>query len=778
MASFKELFKNVFSKKEPVAVESFTDGQSWMAALAAGTVGGFASKFVTDIYRERVLYPHDEMQTAQKAYRYNSYINSSVRTRANFMLGGEIAVRSEDSGTEKWLNEMINETGLSRYPQFMGIDTTNAGNWYAERIRSGQKIVYYEYISHPERMYINIDDKGLVKDYFQEVPERWSGTHFKSIKYYGDRRKAIKGIPLPKDKVFHLKLGVAEIPVYGRGPVCCLTNDVEILLAVERSMAVIAHYKGIPKKLIQLKREGQDAVGAMKAAEAYANMISNLADEENPVLPEEIKVDDLSYGGKDMNFEPFLQYLKKKITVALAPSFIVHGEETNYAVSRDQKEAWIKEIEAERSMLGLQIHKELLLIAQSHGKRVKDFEVIFGKFDLGQTEEKIEYASKAFSSNLITLNEAREIMGYQEDKELGDSYSNELTANSQLGGGGEGDDSDFSEPSEQEGDEEGFSDEQPTVKIFESLKESLPDGAVRLAPGQTPPAGSKTVTGPKGGKYYLPSGKKGDKKVAPSSSISDKAKPREYDTKGMSQLAQTLMAEIPAGERKQIDDAVRAWRSGKDTFSKNTDQNGVFTKERFDKVHKPIMKKYIKHMDVAKEGESKIVFMAGLPASGKTFATKGIFKKASDDGLLLEDADGHKYVVLNADDLKNELPEYEGTNAAEVHEESSQLNKQLVELAKEMDVSIVIDGVLSNEKKATKQLNAFKKAKYKSSLIYVDVPGEQSITQAHERYKRSNRFVDPTIIMDATEGVNRTISSLNSQVDSFKQIDNTMPDFK
>ena len=434
MASFKEFFKNVFSKSQPVAVESYADGQSWMAALAAGTVGGFASKFVTDIYKERVLFPHDEMQTAQKAYRYNSYINSSVRTRANFMLGGEIAVRSEDSATEKWLNEMINETGLNRYPQFMGIDATNTGNWYAERIRSGNKIIYYEYISHPERMYINIDDKGLVKDYFQEVPERWSGTQFKSIKYYGDRRKAIKGIQLPRDKVFHLKLGVAEIPVYGRGPVCTLTNDVEILLAVERSMAVIAHYKGIPKKLIQLKREGQDAVSAMKAAEAYANMISNLADEDNPVLPEEIKVDDLSYSGKDLNFEPFLQYLKKKITVALAPSFIVHGEETNYAVSRDQKEAWIKEIEAERSLLGLQIHKELLLIAQSHNKIVKDFDVIFGKFDLGQTEEKIEYASKAFSSNLITLNEAREIMGYQPDKEVGESYNSELQAQGNLFG--------------------------------------------------------------------------------------------------------------------------------------------------------------------------------------------------------------------------------------------------------------------------------------------------------------------------------------------------------
>lgn len=777
MAKFTDIFKNIFPKKEEVRVESFTDGQSWLQALASGTVGGFASKFVTDIYRERILFPHDEMQTAQKAYKYNSYINSAVRTRANFMLGGEISVRSDNPDTEDWLNNMINETGLSRYPQFIGVDATNTGNWYAERIREGKKIVYYDYMSHPERMYINVDDKGLVKDYFQEVPERWQGTQFKSIKYYGDRRKAIKGIPLPRDKVFHLKLGVAEIPVYGRGPVCCLTNDVEILLAVERSMAVIAHYKGIPKKLIQLKRENQDVADAVKAAELYANMISNLADEENPVLPEEIKVDDLSYAGKDMNFVPFIDYLKKKITVALAPSFIVHGEETNYAVSRDQKEAWIKEIEAERSLMGMQIKKELKLLADSHGKRVADFEVVFGKFDLGQTEEKIEYASKAFAANLITLNEAREIMGYEEDNELGDSYSNELQANSQLGGGGPGDDSDFFEPSDEEGAylEDEFSEEEPTVKLFESLKEALPDGAVRLAPGQKPPEGAQVVTGPKGGKYYVPADKKDTKKPTKGDEpqISTKPVPRQFDIASMQKLADKLDANIPPEKKKRIDKVVANYRKGIDTLSENTDKNGNFTQKRIQSVHRPIYDKYSKYLQESAQKDRKVVFMAGLPASGKTYATRGIFKKVTDDGLVVEDADGHKYVVLNADEFKNELPEYEGINAAEVHEESSLLNKSVMVMAKAMGASIVIDGVLSNKKKAMSQLNDFKGLGYKSELIHVDVPGEQSIEMAHKRFLKRNRYVPSSIIVNSVKGVYDTVESHYQDFDSFKQIDNT-----
>jgi hypothetical protein len=435
MATIKDFFQRFVTKKPEVSIkkEDFASGQDFLKALQSGNVRGFKNKFVSDIYKERILYPHEEMNIAKKAFRYNSYVNSSVRTRANFMTGGRFTIYSDDENYSKQLNKLIQSTKLDEYSQFMGIDLVDVGNFYAERIYSGGKIINYQYIAHPERIYIDLDEKGFVKGFFQEIPEQMSDIKFKSIKYYGDRRKSIKGIDIPKEKLFHLKIGVSEIPAYGRGFVCCVINDVEILLEIERAIAVIARYKAIPKKLISLNR-GEDPSGGGKAAEWYANQLNNLADDEIAVLPELINQTDLSYSGKDVNFEPIVNYLKKKITVALAPSFIMHGEETNYAVSRDQKEAFILQVNAEREYISEQLKREIIILAKSHNFPVKDFEIQFGEFDLGQTEDKINYARNSFTANLLTLNEAREILGYPIDKELGEMYFNEMVSNANLFG--------------------------------------------------------------------------------------------------------------------------------------------------------------------------------------------------------------------------------------------------------------------------------------------------------------------------------------------------------
>jgi len=446
--------KSMFGKKKqikevavttPTVVKENTQlSQDWIKGLINGNITGYGSKFVSDIYKNRILYPHEEMQIAQKGFYYNSYINSATTTRANFMLGGSFTAVSEVPGIADFINQLIQDTNLARYPTFIGCDLIKCGNWYAERIRGeDKKVVFYKYLSHPERIYIELDKYELIDFYVQEVPEKTVGD-ITTIQYYGDRRRTIKGVKINKDKMFHLKLGVAEIPVYGRGPVCSVINDIEILLEIERAIAVIARHKAVPKKIIQLMRTMQDGridATAAKAAEDLGNQLSQLSDIENPVLGEQIKVDDLSYNGKDISFQPFVDYLKKKITVALAPSFIMHGEETNYAVSRDQKEAFLLQIHSERLELEYQIKKEIIYLCSTHGKNIKmeQFSIKFGEFDLGQSLEKADMAIKSFTSGLITLNEAREIIGLEPDGEIGDSYSNEL--NQQAGLLGLGSDS-------------------------------------------------------------------------------------------------------------------------------------------------------------------------------------------------------------------------------------------------------------------------------------------------------------------------------------------------
>jgi hypothetical protein len=371
------------------------------------------------------------MNICNKAYRYNAYIQSGVLTRANFAYGGELHVTSKNAETEKWINDMLTNTGLVYSARDMWCDLYIYGNFYAERIRAGKEIVAYEYISHPERIYHDVDMRGKITRFVQEIPERYlTGNNFISFDYYGDRKKTVKGIELPTEKILHVKYGTAEIPTYGRGLVAAVVNDVEVMLEIERAIAIISRYKAIPKKLIQVLNSDEP-----KSAEALANLLSNLADDENPIVVGEHKVEDLSYAGKEINFQPIVDYLKKKLTVSLAPSFLMHGEETNYAVSRDQRAGFVLTINSDRDIIKEQLEREIKILARSYDKKIDKFEIMFGDFDIGQDEDRANYVQQLFINGIVTLNEAREMLGYTPDKENGELYKFELQIQSQMFGG-------------------------------------------------------------------------------------------------------------------------------------------------------------------------------------------------------------------------------------------------------------------------------------------------------------------------------------------------------
>lgn len=439
MANIFEFVKN-FRKTNETTEKLQTEVKQLKEALnifdrfADRFTSSWDSKFVENIYKDKTLYPHEEMKISKRAFQINSYVNSGAKTRANFLTGGTIEASSDDKATTEYLNKKLRSTGLLRIIPYLGDDLIITGNFYAERIFDGNELIAYEYIAFPERMYHDVDQKGFIKRYVQEIPNAGAseaGTMFTTIKYYGDRRKSVRGIELQKDKVFHVKIGVAEIPTYGRGYVASVTNDIEILLEIERAIAVISRYKAIPKKLIQLVNN----TSGQKAASLVANMISNLQDSENPVVPYEMKVDDLSYSGKELNFGPIVEYLKKKITISLAPSYLMHGEETNYAVSRDQRAGFMLSIASDRNQIEWQLKRELRYVAKMEGVKLADFEIGFGDFDIGQNDDSRNAAVQMYQAGIITLNEVRDLLNYPEDQENGHLYFHELNAQSNLFGG-------------------------------------------------------------------------------------------------------------------------------------------------------------------------------------------------------------------------------------------------------------------------------------------------------------------------------------------------------
>lgn len=436
MGKVQEFLKKISIKEQiKQGIEGYytsKEGMNLLHEIQKKRFGTWKSKFIADVYQERILYPHEEMLSAKKGYLYNAFIHAAVDSLALFLLGGEMKISSKDKTTEKILNQEFRATGLKSIAQtHIFEDNIVTGNFYTERMFQGGQIVAYDYLPESERIYHDLDDKGLIKRFVLELPDEQLTGQFATLKYYGDRRKTIKGKELQKNKIFHIKSGTASISSYGRGAVCSIINDLEILLEIERAMAVIARYKAIPKKIIMPKDR---SFSGAKDGEIIAQELSNVEDDANPISPFPLEIGDLSYSGKELNFEPLINYLKKKLTVALAPSYLIHGDETNYAVSKEQRISLQLKIRAYRSLIAEPLKIELKKIAKSKNLTISDFDIEFGTYDLGQDEENRKAAIEAWNAGLINLNEAREIIGYPKDSDNGEFYSFELKSSNETSG--------------------------------------------------------------------------------------------------------------------------------------------------------------------------------------------------------------------------------------------------------------------------------------------------------------------------------------------------------
>jgi len=233
--------------------------------------------------------------------------------------------------------------------------------------------------------------------------------------------------------------------------------------------------------------------------------------------------------------------------------------------------------------------------------------------------------------------------------------------------------------------------------------------------------------------------------------------------------------ELNTADKAVIAHNIHLFKTGKDT--KGQHYNGQYWHKSRRVLHKKVIQDYSKFAVQAlqREGQSKVVFMAGLPASGKTYATQNYFEKVKgSDGKLMRDKEGNNYLVLNADDIKQYLPEYNnGKGACLVHNESSHLNSKLITACTSLGVNIIVDGTLAKLDKAEKQMNKFKEEGYNVKLMEVTVPPKVAIDRAANRYKEEGRFVPYDLIAAYDSKIKNTIGQLKDTADSFVKIDNT-----
>lgn len=203
-----------------------------------------------------------------------------------------------------------------------------------------------------------------------------------------------------------------------------------------------------------------------------------------------------------------------------------------------------------------------------------------------------------------------------------------------------------------------------------------------------------------------------------------------------------------------------------------------------------------------KNGEKpKFVMFGGRGGSGKSWFTdkekaaaqgrKVMFegikaatgKDENNNVIPLEqkfDKTANNFLILDADALKESLPEYKRWNAGEVHEESSYLNKEIKKKAMELGLNIIIDGTMNyNKDKPDKVRDEMLEAKdrgYGLEAHYMFLPLQDSCIRAFNRFKTKKgdyegRLV-PTKIMLEMQDNEKSFDSIKDIVDDWSFRDN------
>ncbi|MDR1073534.1 MAG: zeta toxin family protein [Treponema sp.] len=162
-----------------------------------------------------------------------------------------------------------------------------------------------------------------------------------------------------------------------------------------------------------------------------------------------------------------------------------------------------------------------------------------------------------------------------------------------------------------------------------------------------------------------------------------------------------------------------------------------------------------------------MIMLGGRGGSGKSWFKNNLY-------------DPNKFVILDADSVKEKLPEYECWNANQLHEESSDILEQMIDFCKENGLNVVIDMTMKTPKSAYERLTLFKDKGYRTEAHYMHLPPQEAAKRAIKRYRDGDdkpgqykgRFVPPEVILSMRQN-EETFDQIKGLVDNWSFRDST-----
>lgn len=417
-------------------------------------VGAFSS-FEKDIFRDKYWAPHEEMAECYRMYKGNSLAQSAINTMKDFIKGGDLVVKSKHERSRLLAQSYIEGLEMDEWVDDIIENCIKSGNAYLE-IDYGDAewktpLKCYP-IADSSRIYINCNEFGRPQEkeviqnnpltgepekliepnyeefFVQRIDAGWRNPRAKwyDMSYYMGtmfKKFRIYGIPLDKRKILHFRLNLSDNAIYGRSYLASALDDYETLRQLERSIAIIAKYKAVPRDIIMYGDKDNPATD--DELDEFVIYLESLEKDESAVVNKPIKREMMAYAGQDINLDYMLNHIKKKIIAGIAPDFMMGvGDDISKATAQISLISYILSVYSKRKLFLKPLEKHFL---DPYIKKMglEDCWLEFGELDFETKSEKVNRVGALWTQNLLTFNEARHLVGMPMVGPLGEKYYQE-----------------------------------------------------------------------------------------------------------------------------------------------------------------------------------------------------------------------------------------------------------------------------------------------------------------------------------------------------------------
>ena len=160
--------------------------------------------------------------------------------------------------------------------------------------------------------------------------------------------------------------------------------------------------------------------------------------------------------------------------------------------------------------------------------------------------------------------------------------------------------------------------------------------------------------------------------------------------------------------------------------------------------------------------DRRAAIILGPPASGKSTIANPIARKMN-------------AAVIDSDEAKKMLPEYEGgIGANAVHEESSDIAERVLNLALEFGDNVVIPKVGGKPGSIDRLITKLKEKGYSVDLVDMSVTYSNARSRMYMRFVKEGRLINPDYVRQVGNNPGKTYDTLKQQgkADGYTRIDN------